>query len=319
MFKSFLVVVVCSMLIAVGAATPRPAGSSQPVKALFIYWRGQTDCARGLQAGLKKRGFKLRVTEFDARRDKQRLDAFLGRLRPGKYKFIYTFGTTVSLALQQKVRKTPIVFGIVSAPVRAGLIKAWGPSGTNVVGLSATMTMADHLGLILKLGRYKKIGFLHNPQEKNSVIELNEIRRLLEAKGVTLIAARARSDREVPAAVKRLIEAKVDLVFLPSVSLVIANARPIAAALTRRKIPTYGSTVGLVKAGAMIGLGVTYAQVGRILAAKAALILAGKDPGQIPSERVSPEQATIWINPATIKKLGRALPASVMKKSVPVR
>ncbi len=319
MGRSVLIGAVCSLLIAAGAQAASPPKSPGPVNALFIYWRGETDCARGLKAGLIQRGIKLRAISFNAERNKRRLDAFLRGLRPANYKFIYTFGTTVSLAVKKRVHKIPIVFGIVSAPVRAGLIKAWGPSGTNVVGISATMTLADHLGLISRLGRFKRIGFLHNPLEKNSVIELDELKKLLAARGVSLVVARARSDREVPTAVRQLIQARVDLVFLPSVSLVIANARKIAAALTARQIPTYGATVGLVRAGAMIGLGVTYGQVGRLLAAKVALILAGKSPGHIPSERVSPNQATIWINPATLKKLGRTLPAFFRKKAVPVR
>lgn len=293
-----------------------PAG---PVKALFIYWRGETDCARGLKAGLADRKIKVDITRFNAARNFGKLTAFLAGLDESKYRFIYTFGTTVSLATAKRVKNTPIVFGIVFAPVKAGLIKSWKSSGNNLVGVSHAVPMADQVRLMGMLGKIRRIGFIHNPGEKNSVIALTELGKKLEARGVGLVVAKAAKDREIPAAVKRLIDSKVDLAYLPSVSLVIANAGRIIPILTKHKIRTFGATEALVNAGAMIGVGAGYGQVGQMLAGKVALILGGKKPPDIPSQRVPLGPHTIRVNGATFKKLGLAVPVKVLKAAGAIR
>ena len=118
---------------------------AKSVNGLMMYWRGETDCAKGFKEGLANLGYELSATEFDAAQDKEKLDSFLESLDETKYDFVYTFGTTVSTKTAKKVTNTPIFYGIVTNPVKAGLIKSWKSSGNNATGVSHAIPYEDQV------------------------------------------------------------------------------------------------------------------------------------------------------------------------------
>jgi putative ABC transport system substrate-binding protein len=139
-------------------------------KALFIYWRGETDCEKGLKDGLQSAGVNVSIVEFNAEQHKQNLDNFVSSIDEKQYDFIYTFGTTVTETVSAHVKKTPILFGIVASPVKAGIIDSWESPGKNVTGISHILPMQEQVDFIFRLGNYKRIGMLYNPKEENSQI-----------------------------------------------------------------------------------------------------------------------------------------------------
>ena len=298
-----------SIFLVTGMSTTVYAKS---VKGLFIYWRGETDCAKGLKKGLADLGYNLAVTEFDSERDKKKLENFLASLDETKYDFVYTFGTTASLMTAAKVKNTPVLFGIVTTPVKSGLIKSWESSGNNVTGVSHAIPYKDQVRFIQDLGSFKKVGLIYNPQEKNAMIAQKELTDILGQNGGELVSAQASKKEEIKAAVNSIIAAKPDIVYLPSDSFVQTNSGEIISPLTSSKIPTYGALEKLVKAGAMIGIVTSYEMVGKELAGKADKILKGQSPSQVPSSILPLEQQTILVNAKTVEALGIELPYDIL-------
>jgi putative ABC transport system substrate-binding protein len=109
---------------------------------------------------------------------------------------------------------------------------------------------------------------------------------------------------------------KVDMVYLPSDSYVIANADKIVSRLTESGIPSYGAVKPLIIKGAMIGIVSDYFQVGQALAAKAKKILAGSKPSNIPSFRLPLKDQLIMFNPKTLESLKFKFPEEIRKKAV---
>ncbi len=287
-------------------------GEASTTKALFMYWRGETPCGEGLKAGLTARGIKASITEFNADKDKSRLNEFISTLDEKQYDFIYTFGTTVSLAVAAKVKKTPIVFGIVASPVKSGLIANWTSSGRNITGVSHIIPYQDQYKLLFQLGGVKKVGFLYNDKEKNALIAKAELEKGLASNNAVLHPVAVSSEDAIPAAVNRIIAAKPDMVYLPSDSFIIANADKILPKLNAAKLRTYGAVNKLVVNGAMIGIVAGYDKVGLMLAEKVKQIIAGNSPDQIPSDKLPVDLQTIVVNAKTVEQLGAELPYDIL-------
>lgn len=281
-------------------------------KGLFIYWRGETPCGQGIKAELASKGIQIDISEFNAGRETEKLTRFIDALDENQYDFIYTFGTTVSLATAAKVKKTPIVFGIVASPVKAGLISDWKSSGKNITGISHIIPYPDQFDLIFQLGKIKKVGFLYNDKEKNSLIAKQALESGLRQKGIPMQAVAISSEAAIDASINQLIASDPDLIYLPSDSFVIANAKHIITNLNAAGIPTYGAVEKLVKSGAMVGIVASYDTVGRQLADKIQQILNGRQPARIPSNKLPAKLQTILINAKTAEMIGADIPYDIL-------
>ena len=186
-------------------------------------------------------GYEVSATEFDAAQDKEKLDRFLESLDETQYDFIYTFGTTVSTKAAKRVTNTPIFYGIVTNPVKAGLIKSWESSGNNTTGVSHAIPYEDQVDFLLSLGSFKTVGMVYNPSEKNSQIALEELGRLLKAKGVAFAAEPVDSEQSIENAVSNLISKKPGLIYLPSDSFIQTNGGTIISKINNKNIPTYAA------------------------------------------------------------------------------
>ena len=283
--------------------------------ALFINWRGNTPCDQGLTEGLKELGIALNIEQFNAEQDKAKLEAFLTGLDEKKYDFIYTFGTTVSLKSAEKIKNTPILFGIVTNPVKSGLVQTWENSGNNVTGTSHAISMAEQVDFILSLGKYDKIGMLFNPKEANSQITDKDLADQLKIKGLTYLAYPVETEADIEAALAKADADKAALIYLPSDSFISSQTRNIAPKLTAKGIPTYGANESMVKDGAMIGIVSSYYAVGKDLAKKAALILDGKKPAEIPSGILPLTSQTVLVNTTTAEALKAEIPYAILSSA----
>lgn len=288
-----------------------PASAAKS-KALFIYWRGETACEQALKSGLIKLGQDIEISEFNADQDKDKLNSYIASIDESRYDFIYTFGTTVSLQTAKVIKKKPILFGIVTDPVEAGLIKSWESSGNNLTGVSHAVPYKDQVDFITRMGKFKRIGIIYDKNATNAKIAFDEINKLLSGKGITTVGAPVASEADLGNGVNALVGQKVDLVYLPSDSLIISKADSIIAALNDHKIPTYGAVESFVQKGALAGIVGSYEMVGKALAEKAAIILKGTPPSQIPSSYLPFEMLTILVNAKTSQKVGVSIPYELL-------
>src|SRR5450830_1429601 len=89
-------------------------------------------------------------------------------------------------------KSIPIVYSAIADPIAAQLVKSWGPSGTNVTGLSHMLDPVKQVEIIKKVvPNAKRVGIVYNPGESNSVSALNAIKAVLEKQGMTLVEAAA--------------------------------------------------------------------------------------------------------------------------------
>jgi putative ABC transport system substrate-binding protein len=301
-------------LLMIMTAIVLPAGADS-AKALLIYWRGETPCEKALKSGLKDLGVNIQLSEFDAQQDKARLGNYLATIDEKKFDFIYTFGTTASLETAKVVKQTPILFGIVTNPVQAGLIQSWESSGNNVTGVSHAVPYQDQVDFMTRLGKFERVGILYDQNVANAQIAFDELKKLLGEKGIKIVGAPVTSEADLETGIKTLADQKVDLVYLPSDSLIISKADSIVAALNARKIPTYGAVESFMQKGALAGIVSSYEMVGKALVEKAAKILKGTPVSQIPSSHLPFEMLTAIVNAKTAQQVGVSVPYEVLSQA----
>ena len=304
---------VLALLMLLGGAVR--GAMPKPVAIAMLLWRGETESDREFMATLRGQGdFQPVFTIMDAQASRTRLAEQVHQVRTHPFDLIYCFGTTVALALQHQINQTPIVFNIVSRPVESGLIASWEHSGNNFTGISNQVAMESAFKTLRLMVSFRKLGFIYNPAEPNSLIQIDEVQRLQKRLGFRLLPAPLPDSSALEPILKGLLSSGVDAVLLPSDSLVQVNGQAIMRFLNKYGIPTIATIPDLVtKNGAFVALGPSYRELGHLAAENALAVLRGQAPSEVPSRQG--REMHLTVNLGTAKRLGINLPLQLLKVS----
>lgn len=281
-----------------GAAT-RPA---KPFRIFAVTFRGMTEVEKGFTDYFSSRKIPVQITFRDINRDATRMPAVLDEIRAARPDLIYAWGTSVALGLVgphdavvagQHITDIPVVFTLVAAPVLAKIVPDLKSSGRNVTGVTHVGSTEAQMRAMAQYRPFQTLGVLYTPTERNSVVVLEEIRRLGRETGFQTVERTFKLDgARKPIAdgaadlVRELKEAGAEWLYLPPDSFLgtLAESVVIPAAM-QHALPTFASTEQLMQAGALSGLVSRYYNVGQFTAFKAEQILVGKQaPATIPVE-----------------------------------
>lgn len=296
-----------------------PSFAQEKVDIAMILWRGMTEAEKGFQDQLKEsEQYDFHFTVFDADQNKSELARIIDDLDASQYRLIYSFGTTVTETLKNKVKDVPIVFNIVSRPVKAGIIDTWEHSGNNVTGASNAVPMESAFSTLSNVMYIGRLGFLYNPKEANSKIQRDELEELQGKFGYVMVDAPIKSVQTIPNVIQNLVIEKVDAVLLPSDSLVKASADEIIPLLNKHEIPSIVTIPAMVRDNkAFLGLGPNYYDLGKLAAYKALSIIKGQKPSEIPSNTL--KRLHMTVNLTTAKDIGVNVPIQMLRISTVVR
>ena len=311
----FVFMAVASIVLVWDASAHR----TKHVKIAMVLWRGETQAEKGFKSKMMTSGkYNIEFTLFDAVQDENSLKQIIGELEGGRYHLIYSFGTTVTKHLKHRITDLPIVFNIVSRPVKANIIDSWDNSGCNVVGASNAVPMASAFRTLNKVLYIGRLGFIYNPREDNSRIQRDEVKKLEKEFGYKMVDLPITCCKAIPLVIQKAVNSRVDAVLLPSDSLVKARADQIIPPLNEFKIPTIVSIPGMVtENAAFVGLGPDYFQLGTLAAEKALAILGGKKPSELSSSPL--DRLHMTVNLSTAKQIGVTIPIQLLRISTIVR
>ncbi len=296
-------------LVAVaGAAAPTallaepPARAPRPFRIYAVTFRGMTDVEKGFAEYFATRKIPVQIMYRDLNREPSRMAGFLDEIRASKPDLIYAWGTSVTLGITgpydavvpgQHITDIPVVFTLVAAPTLAKIVSDMKVPGRNVTGVTHVGPTDAQIRAMAQYRPFKTLGVLYTPTEKNSVVVLEEIRRLGRESGFHTVERTFRLDaNRKPVAegaadlVRELKDAGAQWLYLPPDSFLGTLAEGIVIPTAMELgLPTFASTEQLMQAGALSGLVSRYYNVGQFTAHKAEQILVGKvPPGQIPVE-----------------------------------
>lgn len=280
-----------------GAALAQAARGGRPFRIYAVTFRGMTDVEKGFSEYFASRKIPVQITYRDMNREPSRLPGFLDEIRSTKPDLVYAWGTSVTLGLvgpydavtPQHVHDIPVVFTLVAAPTLAKIVPDLKSPGRNVTGVTHVGPTDAQIRAMAQYRPFQTLGVLYTPTEKNSVVVIEDIRRLGREQGFHTVERTFRLDASrKPTAegaadlVRELKEAGAQWLYLPPDSFLgtLAEGIVIPAAM-QLGLPTFASTEQLMQAGALSGLVSRYYNVGQFTAHKAEQILVGRVPASL--------------------------------------
>jgi putative ABC transport system substrate-binding protein len=226
---------------------------------------------------------------------------------------IVAYGNVVAVAARRATSTIPIVFVIASDPVKIGLAKSLAHPGGNATGVSmqtATLTL-KRLELIRELLPPRAtIGFLVNPENKDFLMDIEEIAR---STGQSLEVAKARSPDDLEPAFAQLVRAQVSAVLVSNDAAFFGQRAQIVALAKRHSLPATYEFREFSAIGGLMSYGPSLAGALQKAGTYAALILNGARPSDLPIEQ--PTGFELVINSTTAKSLGIQIPPSLLLRA----
>ncbi|WGY68105.1 ABC transporter substrate-binding protein [Burkholderia cepacia] len=313
--KRFKTFAIRSITAGVAALALAGAAHAQTVKVLSIVDHPALDAIRdGVRAELKAEGYgddKLKW-EYQSAQGNTGTAAQIARKFVGdKPDVIVAIATPAAQSVVAATKSVPVVYSGVTDPVAAQLVKGWGPSGTNVTGVSDKLPLDRQVALIKRVvPNAKTVGMVYNPGEANSVVVVKELKEILAKQGMTLKEAAAPRTVDIGPAAKSLI-GKVDVIYTNTDNNVVSAYEALVKVANEAKIPLVAGDTDSVKRGGIAALGINYGDLGRQTGKVVARILKGEKPGAIASETSS--NLELFANTGAAAKQGVTLSPDLLK------
>jgi len=270
----------------------------------------------GAIAQLKKEGFDEQKVDFDIR-DAEGKDTKVTEIakdfKEKGMNLIIAYGTQAATNTYKEIKDIPIIISMVYDPVGAGLAKSMKSSGNNITGASNFVNMKSVVMHLRLISPAKKIGVLYNEGEKNSVLQLDEFKKLQDEMGILVIGANVTTPEQVGEATRSLVERGVDSLFMSGSNVLSKNLAAALEVAAARKIPTVSHLSDRVKEGVLLSVSPSAFKVGELAGKKAAEVLRGAKPTDIPIETL--EDYDITVNATTAKAIGKVMPDGLLKKA----
>ncbi|NBC31560.1 MAG: ABC transporter substrate-binding protein [Alphaproteobacteria bacterium] len=295
------------------------ARRDEPFRIYRITYRGRTAVEEGFDDYLAANGVPVVMTERDIGRDTTLLPGLIDEIREVRPDLVVTWGTPVTLGVagrhdeahdDRHITDIPIVFALVSAPLRSAIVPSLERPQRNVTGAVHVVPTETQLRAMASYRPFSHLGVLYTPTEPNSVTIVEELAELQPRLGYTLVQRRiplgpdgmptADGIEELVAEIRA--EGAEWLYLLPDTFLGTVYDRVVPAALAV-DLPTFGAVeLAVRRGGALVALVSRYYSVGQLAASKALQILAqGRNPGDIPIETLS--RFSLIINMALAREL----------------
>ena len=321
--RDFLKRCIASACVA-SAAMLAPVAHAQAVKSVgitaIVDHLVLNSVRKGVEDELKASGWEqgknLKLTYQNAQGNAATAGQIARKFVGDKTDVIVAISTPSAQAAVAATKSTPIVFAAVTDPVAAKLVKSWDASGTNVTGMSDRLPLAPQIDLLLQVKPgAKRVGFVYNPGEINSVTVLKELKTELAKRGMTLVEAAAPRTVDIPSAAKSLT-GKVDVIYSTTDNNVVSAYESMVRVAQEAKLPLVAADTGSVKRGAIAALSADYYDMGRQTGKMVDKILKGAKPGSMAPE-VSNKLA-LAVNPEAAKKQGAPLSDALLKRAAEV-
>lgn len=219
-------------------------------------------------------------------------------------------------ALQEAARATvdiPIIGTSVTDYATALEIENFsGTVGGNITGTSDMVLPAEQARVILEfLPEAKTVAMLCCTSEENSIYQISELKKELEAKGITCVDAKFTDTTDVADAVRKAIKT-ADALYIPADNKAASVAEVIDGICRPAGIPVFAADEGTYSACGVATLSVSYYHLGYKTGEMAADILRGKaDVSTMPI--VYAEELALKYNKELCDKLGITVPEAYQK------
>ncbi|WP_297322513.1 ABC transporter substrate-binding protein [uncultured Bartonella sp.] len=233
-----------------------------------------------------------------------------------KPEVIVAIATPSAQTMLAATKDIPIVFSAVSDPVEAKLVTNMEKPGANITGVCDRSPVDEHLKLLKEVKPdLKKLGYLYNAAEANSVSTLNVLKQLAEKEGIEIVPSSAPKSSDVQAATRALV-GKVDMIYVPTDNTIISVLEGATKVAAEAKTPLFTADPSSIGRGAFAAQGIDYYDSGLETGKLVVRILKGEKPGDIGV--ITPQGRDVAINLKAADKMGITIPQSVLDRAVTI-
>ena len=230
---------------------------------------------------------------------------------------IVAISTPSAQSIVASTKTIPVIYTAISDPVAAKLINENNvPIQSNVTGLSSELPIAPQLDNIQKIvPDAKTIGYVYSPGEINSVVVLNQLKKLAPARGLKILDVTANRPTDVAMATRSLA-GRVDVIYTSLDNNVVSGFEAMAGAANELDIPVIASDEFSVRRGATAALGVNDYDFGRTTGKMVYRVLNGEAVNTIKPEVMN--TLTLYASPKHAAEQGVSLTDDLLKNAINV-
>ncbi|ADE31568.1 ABC transporter substrate-binding protein [Streptococcus suis] len=254
-----------------------------------------------LEANGYKEGEKLVLDYQNAQGDQANLQTISEQLIDGN-DIVLAIATPSAQSLATVSTETPIVFTAVTDPLSADLVESIEKPGGLLTGTSDQAPIDKQVELLGQaVPDAKTVGILYTTSERNSEVQVEQAKELLEKAGYKVVVKGITSSNEVQDATTSLMK-DVDALFIPTDNTVASTMTMIGELSVEHKVPVIGGSTDMVDEGGLLTYGTNYEALGRQTAKMAIKIIEGANVSETAVEY--PETVSLHVNEEMALKLG---------------
>jgi putative tryptophan/tyrosine transport system substrate-binding protein len=309
------------------AAWPLAARAQQsPIPAIGYLYAGSSASSAHLVAafrqGLSEAGyvdgrnvsieFRWANNDFDRLPE---LAADLVRIRVAV--IVAPGGTPAGLAAKAATSTVPIIFGVGSDPVQAGLVASLNRPGGNVTGLTYmhAQLATKQLGLLHELlPAAERFAVLANPNNR-AIAEplIKDLRAAASVINRQIEVLYAGDNSEIDLAYVSLVQTSANALLISPDPMFVDRRAQLAALGGRYSVPTIYPFREDAEAGGLMSYGASNTDLFRQVALYAARVLKGEKPVDLPVLRAT--KFEFIINLKAAKALGLTIPPTLLARA----
>lgn len=276
-----------------------------------------TKIVEGIKNELSKAGYhlddNLKVIYKTAQNRIATIVQIANKFVGDKMDILIPLGTAAAQADLNATSTTPILFSGVTDPQAAGLLQNINNPKNNITGVSDLPDIKKQILLLKEIvPNAKRIGYIYNPSETNSIAILKKLKELEPEYGFQLIEAGAIQTSQVRSAVLSIID-KIDVLYLGTDNTVVSALETALNVTTTYKKPVITADIDSVHRGALATFATDYYKVGQETGKLAVKILNHTALQQIP---ITYAKATdLVLNLKTAEKIGYKFPQSLLDRA----
>ena len=247
----------------------------------------------------------VEILEYDLQGDLAQGRKLGKKIRATPARLVVAIGLKAALAAKLEVLDIPIISCLVLDPKKYDLARK------NLTGVSLRIPIQTQFALIRNLvPGSKRIGVLFDPTKTKRMIK--QAMPFAKGQGLELITSPVSSPEDVPAKLRSMLS-NIDILWLIPDSTVLTedSLEFLLHTTSEARVPVLGFSSGLVRSGALAGLYINYAEVGKQVAGLAQKILQGQS---IPQGIVlPPDHVSLAINKQIAEYFGIAIPPLLLR------
>ena len=295
------------------------AGNNEAKKNIGIVQLVQHDALdsanKGFVDALKEKGYEegknITIEQQNAQGEQANAHTICSQFTDAKKDLIFAIATPAAQAAYNSTKDIPIVFTAVTDPVAAKIANDWKSSGTNVTGTSDKVPVDQQIDLLKKLiPDAKTLGVIYNTSEANSVIQVDELKKAAEAKGLSVKEIGVTNVNEINQNLSSAL-GDIDVLYTPTDNTVASGYALVGNLCVENNVPIIGAEEAVVDKGGLASIGIDYYKLGQEAGYKAVEILEGKKPSDIEITTLS--EMSFTINTDVAEKLGITIPDDILK------